>query len=68
MSKMFSTMLLCTKFVHKFDVNFYKMFSDAKILEHLDEIILDYDSDDDFINEIEEFDEKNYEELIGMFV
>eukprot|EP00102_Acyrthosiphon_pisum_P020659 XP_016657869.1 PREDICTED: uncharacterized protein LOC107883052 [Acyrthosiphon pisum] len=40
------------------------MLSDAKILEHLDEIILDYDSDDDFINEIEEFDEKNYEELI----
>jgi len=44
------------------------MLSDADILEHLDEIILDYDSDDDFINEIEEFDEKNYEELIGMFV
>jgi len=35
------------------------MLSDADILEHLDEIILDYDSDDDFINEIEEFDEKN---------
>lgn len=61
--------LLYTKFIHKFDVNFYKnMLSDDSILAQLDEILLDNDSDDNFIFEIEEFDEENYEELIGTFV
>jgi len=46
MSRMFSTLSLCTKFVHTFDINCYKMISYDKILEHLDEILLDYYSDD----------------------
>lgn len=65
MNLLFSMESLRTKFLRKFDINFYKMLSDDKILEQLDEILLDDDSDDDFIYGIEEFDEDTYEELIG---
>jgi len=64
MNTMFSTKSLCTKFIHKYDINLYKMISDEKIIEHLDEILLDYYSDDEFMNEIEEFDKENYEKLM----
>jgi len=54
MNTMFSTKSVCTKFILTYDINFYKMISDEKIVEHLDEILLNYYSDDEFMYEVGE--------------
>lgn len=61
-------MFYLTKFLHKYDFNLYTMLTDDQIVEHLDEILLDIDSDDEFINDIIAFDAENDEEELGKFL
>lgn len=47
-----------TKFVNKYLINLYEnMLSDEQILQNLDEILQDDDSNDEFMDNIVEFDE-----------